>query len=321
VLAEAKHKGKEKAKLVDSPLRSISTSRAKGSPGSASVSVDLKAKEMSASDAALFDGAKDETRKRSLLGSSTTSAPRKKRKVGQRFSDIVIDATDQSSQLPLSGTSISALRGGRTRQQKATLEPPPLPTESKNAETPTPLLRKVKLIVRRPAPVLSHPRQKPLPSRYDASISKFLSSYVSLHDGKDADVSALEAMAKRDAAILDKRERFRKQGRLIVRYDGDSSTQVGDDAPLRSHAVWQSILELVAARDPTESARQRDLVTSQITAKIKAYWDMQALKQEKHRAIEEKRLRSLAKETIRLVVNEWKRAVLVIFTCPSFFGY
>jgi helicase SWR1 len=124
-------------------------------------------------------------------------------------------------------------------------------------------------------------------------------------------VSTLEDLAKHDAAILEKREKLRKEGRLVLGFEGDPSKPGDAEAELRSGDAWESVVDAVVSKDRTRSNQDRHSVTSQIVTKIKAYWDDQGLKQEKLRALEEKRLKALAKDTIRLVTNEWKRAVMV----------
>ncbi|KAJ6631434.1 SNF2 family N-terminal domain-containing protein [Mycena sp. CBHHK59/15] len=54
------------------------------------------------------------------------------------------------------------------------------------------------------------------------------------------------------------------------------------------------------------------VVASQIAGKIQAYWDGEAAKLEKGRLVEERRLRGVAKNVMKLVVGEWKKAVFHI---------
>lgn len=61
-------------------------------------------------------------------------------------------------------------------------------------------------------------------------------------------------------------------------------------------------------RNKQASGRQ---IAAQIASKIQAYWDGQATKKDKLKLQEDRRLRALAKATIKMVTNEWKKAVFV----------
>lgn len=274
---------------------------ASGKEPSTSISVNRKGKGKALP---AEDTLQDEiNEKRVLLDASPIPIPRKKRKTVHTPSEDEM----KSSQLPPPENLSSGLRGGRTRLSQRTAEVP----EPQPIEGPKPFLRKIKLIVRKPPPAFSHPQQKPPPPSFNGSIPDFLSSYISLHRGKDVDIPTLEALAKRNAAIYSKRDRLRKEGRLFIGFDPGSSTKGGEEGPSRKDDVWDSIVGAVASRDRVQDIQQRQLVIGQIVTGLKAYWGVQALKEDKIRALEEKRLRGLAKETIKLVVNEWKRAVLV----------
>lgn len=75
-------------------------------------------------------------------------------------------------------------------------------------------------------------------------------------------------------------------------------------------------------RDATEYLELSELsgveIASQISTAIRSYWDVQAVKREKAKAQEERRLRALAKATIKLVTAEWKKAVFVSFESVYF---
>ena len=52
-------------------------------------------------------------------------------------------------------------------------------------------------------------------------------------------------------------------------------------------------------------------VAASVAAKVRGYWEGMAVREERARLAEERRLKALAKATIRLVVGEWKKAVFV----------
>ena len=63
----------------------------------------------------------------------------------------------------------------------------------------------------------------------------------------------------------------------------------------RSSDQWASIVDAVKQRRKENKGQRALIVTSQIAAKIRNYWEGMAVKQEKVRVAEEKRLRTLAK--------------------------
>jgi hypothetical protein len=56
-------------------------------------------------------------------------------------------------------------------------------------------------------------------------------------------------------------------------------------------------------------------VAGQIATKVQGYWDGYAAKKDRAKVMEEKRLRALAKSTVKMVITEWKKAV---FVCASY---
>jgi helicase SWR1 len=181
-------------------------------------------------------------------------------------------------------------------------------------ESATPSIKRVKLLVRRPPPMISNPRQKPSPPKYGGSLPTFLSSYHSLND-QDVDEDDIERMVHNDVILIDRIEALRQQGRLLTSNNDvlGSTNSVGKSLVVdskRSPDAWDHIVQavMVQLRWRRNYGRQ---ISSQIASKIQAYWDGYAARQDKVRLQEEKRLRALAKTTIKLVTSEWKKAVFV----------
>ncbi|OCH93493.1 hypothetical protein OBBRIDRAFT_306276 [Obba rivulosa] len=198
---------------------------------------------------------------------------------------------------------------GRLRnaqQESAALDSSPeRASPSKNS------VKRIRLIVRRPLPALSHPRQKPPPPRYGGSVAALLSSYTTLDD-KDVDIETLEQKARKDAAFWDKVDSLRRQGRLYFTArdfsaDTGSDSRNGSSLPPPSD-TWAHIVEEIQSPSLVRPPDGR-VIISQIVSKVRAYWDVQTVKEDKIRAQEEKRLRALAKTTMKLVIAEWKKAV------------
>lgn len=206
-----------------------------------------------------------------------------------------------------------------TRQTRASYANTEDSVEMSDAEPPlsisTPPLpspiKRIKLIVRRPPPTVSHPLQRPNPPRFGDSVSAYLQSYVTL-DGQEVDEVALAGRAAKEAAEWRTIDRLRAQGRLLrPPPDDDEVTGVGGALSGRTKRdVWDEILDCVKARNGEPFAHGK-VVAAQISAIVKVYWEGQAVRQDKARVVEEKRLRALAKTTIRMVTAEWKRAVFV----------
>jgi helicase SWR1 len=182
-------------------------------------------------------------------------------------------------------------------------------------------ITRIKLIVRKPPPLISHPRQRPPAPRFGSCLKKFLSSYTTIND-QDFSEEALEHMARNDSIILDRIDDFRRRGRLLLLdFDGDSGSAVMSTATGTTHKrgpdIWDHIVEEVVARAHARrngNGGRGKQVAAQIARSVQGYWDGHALREDKAKAQEERRLRALAKATIKMVTAEWKKAVFVRFT-------
>ncbi|KAA1480142.1 hypothetical protein DENSPDRAFT_855714, partial [Dentipellis sp. KUC8613] len=198
----------------------------------------------------------------------------------------------------------------RLRQSRAA-EPEPPPRE----EPPTPTqLRRVKLIVRRPPPTFTNPRHKAAPPAFGKSLTALLSSYHTL-DGREADKATLAEAARKDAKFLEHVYALRQQGRLLLPTDQvlSSDPWLAQGEPKRGVDVWDHVLEDVRLRArlrASESAAAR--TTAAIVKGVKTYWENYAAKEDRAKVVEVKRLKALAKATMKLVINEWKKAVFHI---------
>jgi len=183
-------------------------------------------------------------------------------------------------------------------------------------------ITRIKLIVRKPPPLISHPRQRPPAPRF-GSLDKFLSSYTTFND-QDLTEEALEGMAKVDSIILDRIEDFRGQGRLLLPdLDSESGSRSGimrtatGTTHKRGPDIWDQVIEEVIARARVKRNGNgiggRGQVALQVASRIQGYWDGHALREDKAKVQEERRLRALAKATIKMVTGEWKKAVFVRF--------
>ncbi|KAI0077189.1 hypothetical protein K474DRAFT_1661971 [Panus rudis PR-1116 ss-1] len=213
---------------------------------------------------------------------------RKKRKLDPPADSRSLAPTTRSSALHREAT-------------EADIKSPPSPNKSS--------IRRIKLIVRRPDPFYSNPRQKPLPQKYGGSVSEFLSSYHTLDD-EDLDLPALERKAEEDAALWTRIDALRRQGRLLHDPSEFISQKPGPFVePTRAPNLWDDIILEVQRKVKKRSEDKKNVGALQVPNRIKAYWDSKAAREEKARALEEKRLKALAKSTSKLVIAKWKEAV------------
>ncbi|KAJ3762451.1 SNF2 family N-terminal domain-containing protein [Lentinula raphanica] len=175
---------------------------------------------------------------------------------------------------------------------------------------PSSHIKRIKLIVRPPPPLVSHPLQRPLPPKYNYSLTEFLSSYTT--DGFDEVSPEVLAERARDRARFSEHIRsLRKQGRVLVDPSVLELTPFEVAHKEREPSdVWYHCIKDAAAYLESKKGEPTGVEITGIIAKaIQEYWVGQTAKQEKLRARENKRMRALAKATIKLVTAEWKKAV------------
>ncbi|KAL0570717.1 swr1 complex component, partial [Marasmius crinis-equi] len=199
--------------------------------------------------------------------------------------------------------------------------PPALPSTRDPAPQPPPPrspIKRIRLIVRKPPPLISHPLQRPPAPKFDGNLQKLILTFPFDKDLDD------DARVTEEAKLRERAAQLRKEGRYFGDLDlnfsqlDESETQVN---PQRSgyqgrperKDTWDHLLEDVSTQHQARKKRvQGEAIAGFIASKIRAYWDAQAVKQDKARAVEEKRLRGLAKATVRMVVGEWRKVIFHI---------
>jgi helicase SWR1 len=168
---------------------------------------------------------------------------------------------------------------------------------------------------------LTNPRQRPSLPKFKWSLNGFLSSYTSLgEDEPDVDLATLERNAEADAEILERVEQFRRDGRFLpgtqilfgTKHDYDEGEY---HPPQRTFTdLWDEVVKAVVVARSNRPNKQKSVgrqIASQIANKIQTYFDNQESRKVKAKEAEERRLRNLAKSTMKLVVGEWKKAIFV----------
>ncbi len=179
---------------------------------------------------------------------------------------------------------------------------------------PTPVIRRVKLIVRAPEPVYTSPKQKPSPPAFDKSVTSALASYTRL-ENDDVDEVVLDQAARERAVLLEHVYALRQQGRMLLSAEDAGCALQSSPTDLRTPGSdpWDHVLDAIRVRH-----RQRETsgpeIAATIAAKVRTYWDLQNAKKGKVRVQHEKQLRALAKATMKIVIAEWKKAVFVSCT-------
>jgi len=147
----------------------------------------------------------------------------------------------------------------------------------------------------------------------------FLSSYVAVHGGQNAKPKALDQEAIKEANLRAKVAKLRRDGRFVPQREvKDDDSDIVDDAdyvsPERtSKDQWDAVVENAIARYQARPKRSiAKQVTSTIASKMQAYFDNLEAKKLKAKEADEKKLRILAKSTMRMVIAEWKKAVFHI---------
>jgi helicase SWR1 len=190
-------------------------------------------------------------------------------------------------------------------------------------------IKRIKLLVRPPPPSFSHPRQRPPEAKYGGSLKDFLTSYSTL-DGLDFfDEDEVEDAARKEAELRERIDTFRRAGRLFLLPDaknGSPSPSLGHtrhtstSTPTSTSSArdpWARVVDTVVARSKMKRVDGKH-VAGQIAAKTKAYWDGYAAREDRARALEDKRLRALAKSTVKVVVAEWKKALFVSWRARNY---
>ncbi|KAL4071277.1 SNF2 family N-terminal domain-containing protein [Scleroderma yunnanense] len=252
-------------------------------------------------------------RKSTLDGESSSPYPRRTGRL-------------EGAQTPKLAHASSASTSRLTTDHMTTSSDPPKVTAS-------PSIKRVRLIVRRPPPSYSNPKQRPAPPRFQSSLESFLRSYTTMDD-QDQTEDNLQKMALQEAILRNKIDRLQRLGRffpytesssVIVKGGASDSggSHVGGSSgssnkvsllplePQRPEDVWDHIIEAVAQRSRNGLVKGQQ-VSAHVASRIQAYWDQYASRERTAKVQEEKRLRALAKATIKMVTSEWKKAVFYI---------
>lgn len=178
--------------------------------------------------------------------------------------------------------------------------------------------------MRRPPPAFSNPNQRPPRPKFNTSLNALLTSYITVDaDGENVDRVKLEQEAVEEAKLRNRVAKLRREGRLVSQpvshqEADDSEMEVDEDTdytpPQRtSKDMWDIVVQDVIARHQAKPRRSAaKVVTSSIASRVQAHFETLAGKRLKAKEAEERRLRNLAKMTMKMVIGEWRKVVFHI---------
>ncbi len=303
IKAEAKSKGKqpiETPPVVDTPqMASSRKGKAKRVMVEPMPLVTPVSRTKSTRNASSSDVQQNDT---PLRADGTMQPPRKRRRTGDAHPESTSRHTLRSAatmpdlsspQTPISAL-VSRIPNNHALHAQAT-EPSISPIKH-----PIP---RVKLLVRRPPPMYSHPLQKPPPQQHGGSLDTLLASFTYRNSAEIAP-ETLAAELSAELALWKKIDALRQHGRLIERCEYQFGGAPPGDA-------WAAIVAQVERPGP-KFVDGREMAAN-VAGKVRKYWEME-------NKVEEVRLKGLAKKAMRMVVEQWKKAVFVsavVYACSS----
>lgn len=223
------------------------------------------------------------------------SSPRKRRKTEA----VLVSVPTERINMPFTPPPVAPVSRHRSYSQYTPDSQPSSP------------VRRIKLIVRTPGPYYSSPAQKPPPPVHAGSLSAALDTFDSVRSKED-----LDAEVRADAEVLERVAALRKGGRMLLSPSEVEALGPGEDVvrEVEQHnprTVWDFVVEDIRLWHESHDLDTGPRTAATVASKVKGYWEAYSAKEDKARLVEERRLRGLAKATIKLVIGEWKKAVYV----------
>ncbi|KAI0644944.1 SNF2 family N-terminal domain-containing protein [Trametes meyenii] len=224
--------------------------------------------------------------------------PRKKRRIGPS-GNAVADSSRSSARLrstttlpdlswPAPGDSASATPS-RFLNGTSSVFPDAPPSSPSKPTTP-----RVKLIVRKPPPVYTHPSHRPKPPPFGGSIEALFNTFTYRLDD-EVTPEQLDQELEEELQVWRRVDELRREGRMI----GERSSF--EFQPADSKDAWSYIVHEIKGRGASLLVNSRR-GASNVASKVRAHWSGESDR-------ERKRLRTLARTTLEAVMEEWKKAV------------
>ncbi len=150
------------------------------------------------------------------------------------------------------------------------------------------------------------PHQVPAPRRFGGNVDALLASFDLLHDGEASiEEGDLQAYLKLD-------ERWRAG--LPIHPEAASTTRHVPHKVARTKSHHDHLLETVAASysQMRQYARLKQQGSRKVARMVAQHWERQLGTSDREKKAEERRIRALAKWTLREVLKQWRLAVNVV---------
>lgn len=167
------------------------------------------------------------------------------------------------------------------------------------------------------------PAHLPLAPRQGGSLSAYLQSWFTTGDFSSGSIGELEVLSlsalqereKRDAWLYTAIDQARAQGLLQDRDEAmQRSMQSRAKEAGRTLTPWDTIIQAVVGESARKRAeiRSKTAICKRLARMVQLHWDEKLGRGEKQKRFEEKRMRAVAKWTVREVRKQWKLAVNVV---------
>ncbi|KZV89961.1 hypothetical protein EXIGLDRAFT_771244 [Exidia glandulosa HHB12029] len=198
--------------------------------------------------------------------------------------------------------SPSPSRSSTSSPTPASTPPPPLP-----ADSPLRRVKRIKLVHRIP---YSHPAQIPPLPKYGRSLRAFLDSYVDY--GDDPDIHTDPAAIREEVHLRRCIDAMRMQGRLLPAWFDTTAGNGMDVLPdPDTGGPWRGVVAQIEA-EAKKILPDARAGAAKVAKLVDAHFGRVTLSDEQRRRLDERRAKKLAKDAIRDVTNEWKKAVFHI---------
>ncbi|KDQ20190.1 hypothetical protein BOTBODRAFT_27602 [Botryobasidium botryosum FD-172 SS1] len=225
---------------------------------------------------------------------------------------------DDSAATPVKGSSKGHHRAPLKRTASSLVSPDPgassgVPESPSSSAQPqsTPFrIKRIKLTYRVPAAEYTDPSQFPPKPEFNHSLSALLTSYITLEeDGPELSGEHLDALASSEAVLRNKISALQRQGRLL-NPNGVVDRRPSAE-PKRAKDHRDCMLEHMAAVSKLirDEGRARVAGAKKLSKLVLAYFEKKATADDRDKKAQGKRMRALAKSTLKLVLQEWKLAV------------
>ncbi|KZT61158.1 hypothetical protein CALCODRAFT_46051 [Calocera cornea HHB12733] len=170
-------------------------------------------------------------------------------------------------------------------------------------------VKRIRLTVKVPPAQYTTPDQRPPRPKFGNSLDAYLESYVSIED-HPVTLSALENSAKQDAELYGRIALLRAEGRLQTRPERPIAAPKSTE-PKRPTSHWDMIISQanIQMKRIQDDIRVRQTTARRVSRAVVAHFERISQAEDRERQAEEKRIRALAKFTVREVLKKWREAI------------